>query len=278
MPRTPFDNRFLPAIAQRAIMYFYRARFANNRRTCYASRAAELLLTAAEAGNISAASMLGMVYYEGWGVPPDAEVAAHWLHRAAAEQHPLACFNLAVLYDNGIGVTKNPNTARRYYSVAARAGCPEAMYAVGTYYYWGHGVEPDYAKARKWFRRSARLGNATAMRELGRLYQRSINGGRNSALAMRWFRRALAVGDYKAATGLGVEYAIEEDFPQARHYLEQAAEHDEANAMYLLGRWAEEGWDTVPNPADARFWFREAANRGHERAAWRLASFEGDTC
>ncbi|MCA8829969.1 tetratricopeptide repeat protein [Hymenobacter pini] len=278
MPRVHFDNRFLPDTTQRAIKYFYRARFANNRRTRYATRAVELLLIAAKAGNISAASMLGMVYYEGWGVPADALAAAHWLHRAAAEQHPLACFNLAVLYDNGTGVAKNPNTARRYYTIAARAGCPEAMYAVGSYYYWGHGVEPDYAKAKKWFRRSARSGNATAMQELGRIHQRNVNGGRNSALAIRWFRRALAAGDAKAAIGLGIEYVTLEDFPQARHYLEQAAENDQSHAMYLLGRWAEEGWDAVPNLADARFWFQEAANQGHEKAAWRLASIEGDLC
>ncbi|SDX61066.1 tetratricopeptide repeat protein [Hymenobacter psychrophilus] len=277
MPVTLFDNRFLPDTTRRAIIYLYRARFADNRTSHYTRRAIEMLLMAAEAGNISAASMLGIAYHEGWGrLPQDSSLAARWLQQAAAARHRLACYNLAILYDNGLGVEKNPNIARRYYTIAAKAGCSEAMYAVGTYYYWGHGIEPDYTKARKWFRRSAALGNAKAMQDLGRMYQRGVDGGRNAARAIRWFQQAVAAGDSRAHIGLGIEYAIKEEFPQARQHLELAAESDESHAMYLLGRWAEEGWDTPPNLADARFWFRAAAELGHEKAGFRLAGLEGE--
>jgi len=46
--------------------------------------------------------------------------------------------------------------------------------------------------------------------------------------------------------------------------------------MYILGIWAEEGWNSSENLADALFWFRHAAQLGLERAALRVAKLHGE--
>jgi TPR repeat protein len=46
--------------------------------------------------------------------------------------------------------------------------------------------------------------------------------------------------------------------------------------MYALGLWAAEGWAGLENAADALFWFEQAAQLGHERAALRVAELQGE--
>jgi|TARA_E500000178_G_scaffold40292_1_gene36191 TPR repeat protein len=61
----------------------------------------------AEAGDVNAQTMLGLVYAEGKGVPQEHAEAAKWFRRAATRGHAEAQFALGVLYGLGEGVPQD---------------------------------------------------------------------------------------------------------------------------------------------------------------------------
>ena len=64
------------------------------------------LRTSAEGGNASAQNQLGLLYYEGTGVPQDYRQAKQWFEEAAKQGHTGAQTNLGTLYLNGEGLRK----------------------------------------------------------------------------------------------------------------------------------------------------------------------------
>ncbi len=58
----------------------------------------------AEQGNASAQYNLGVMYYNGVGVPQDDAEAAKWFRKAADQGNASAQFNLGVMYGHGYGV------------------------------------------------------------------------------------------------------------------------------------------------------------------------------
>ena len=260
------------------IQVINRANFGRYTTNRFLADTAARLQLLAQAGDAQATYHLGMLHWDGWGVPQNKERGLALLRTAAEAGVLNAAYNLAVAYDNGYFVAKSHYKAFVYYAQAARLCSVEAMHAVGSFYYWGQGVEQDYGKARRWYRKSARWGYAEGMCDLGRCYQRGVGGLKSSRWAIYWFRKAVRAGCNRAQTWLGLAYACEpsQDWQQARHWLEQAAEHQHSHAMYSLGIWAEDGWNDQENLADAAFWFQSAAALGHERAALRLAELRGE--
>jgi TPR repeat protein len=259
------------------IQVINRAKFGQYINKRYLAHTIERLELLTLAGNAQAMYQLGMLYWDGHGTSQNQERALELLRAAAKGGVLYAAYNLAVAYDNGYHVAKSHYKALGYYLQAARLGYAEAMHAVGSFYYWGQGVTQDYAKARYWYRKSANLGCADGMCDLARCYQ--IRGSQqNEPLAIHWLRKAVSAGCLRAQTWLGLAYACEgqEDWSQARYWLEQAAENQQAHAMYALGLWAENGWNNEENLADAAFWFRHAASLGHERAMLHLAELQGE--
>ncbi|GED86021.1 hypothetical protein TNCT6_31060 [Streptomyces sp. 6-11-2] len=81
-------------------------------------------------------------------------------------------------------------------------------------------------------------------------------------LAERAWRRAAEAGDINAMTGLGVVLARQEEYEQARSWLERAAEAGDINAMAGLGIvLAGQGEDEQARP-----WLERAAEAGDTRA------------
>ena len=220
-----------------------------------------------------------MLNWDGWGVAQNSERALHLLQTAAEAGHRTAQHNLGVAYDNGYELAKSHCQAFHYFSQAARQGCKDSMHSIGSFYNWGEGVAQDHAKARYWYRKSAQLGHVDSMCDLARCYQRGVGVRKNQRQALRWFTKAVECGSIRAMTWLGFEYTTKptEDWATARHWLEQAAEHHQSHAMYLLGIWAAEGWTDNENMADALFWFKNAAQAGHNRAALRAAELQDES-
>jgi TPR repeat protein len=260
------------------IQVINRANFGRYSTNRFLSQAAARLEVLGQAGNTQALYRLGMLYWDGRGIQQNRERGLELLHTAAEGGVLNAIYNLAVAYDNGYSVAKSYYKAFSYYAQAAQLGSVEAIHAVGSFYYWGQGVAQDYGKARHWYRKSAKRGYMDGMYDLGRCYQRGVGGPKSQRWAIYWLRRAVYAGCNHAKTWLGLEYACQpiEDWQQARYWLEQAAENQYSHAMYILGIWAEDGWNDQQNMADATFWFQHAAALGHERAALRLAELQGE--
>ncbi len=76
----------------------------------------------AEQGNARAQYNLGVMYYNGQGVPQDYAEAAKWFRKAADQGEAKAQFNLGVMYDSGYGVPQDYVQAHMWYNLAGAQG------------------------------------------------------------------------------------------------------------------------------------------------------------
>jgi TPR repeat protein len=123
----------------------------------------------ANAGNALAEHELGIRYILGIGLPADTVKAAYWIHKAAEQNLPGACFNYGILVNNGWGVNWNPFEAYKYFYLAAQNNMPQAEYVIGISYTDNLTVKRNWSEAYKWIRKSADGGFKPAIEALAEL-------------------------------------------------------------------------------------------------------------
>lgn len=85
-------------------------------------------LPLAQQGNAKAQFNLGVMYYDGQGVPQYYFQAVKWFRLAAAQGHANAQNILGVSYRDGKGVPKDAVQAVKWYRLATAQGIAEAQY------------------------------------------------------------------------------------------------------------------------------------------------------
>jgi TPR repeat protein len=88
----------------------------------------------ARAGNADAEHVLGLMYYQGRGVPRDYKQAFQWHHKAAAQGLPAAEYVVGAMYYTGNAVPQDQVLAVSWFRKAAEQGHPDAQYALGLMY------------------------------------------------------------------------------------------------------------------------------------------------
>lgn len=117
----------------------------------------------AEAGDVNAQTMLGLVYAEGKGVPQDDTEAVAWFRRAAEQGYGPAQNNLGFMYAKGHGVAQDDAVAVAWYRRAAEQGHAGAQFGLGLMYNDGRGVPQDNVAAQMWLNLAAsKVGPATS--------------------------------------------------------------------------------------------------------------------
>jgi len=126
--------------------------------------AERLLLRAAEAGFVTAQSLLGQAYETGQiGKPPRDLVRAHdWYERAALAGSVDAQVAMGTAHYLGRGRAKDPTRALQWYRAAATGGDVGAMYLTASMYEQGDGAGRDLRLARYWYERAAEAGDEAA--------------------------------------------------------------------------------------------------------------------
>ena len=81
--------------------------------------AAKWLHKAAEQGDADAQYILGLMYYEGKGVPQNFAETAKWFLKAAEQGDAYAQYNLGLMYYNGKGVPQSYMQSYIWLSIAA---------------------------------------------------------------------------------------------------------------------------------------------------------------
>ena len=170
---------------------------------------------AAENGDASAQYTLGVMYYNGNGVPQDYQEAAKWYLLAAEQGDADAQSFLGVIYYNGKGIPQDYQEAMKWHRLAAEQGAPYSQYTLGVMYISGNGVPQDAQKAMKWFRR-------LVVRNRHR-----HPPPQDAREAMKWFRLAAEQGQTGAQFNLGVGYAhgqgVRKNYIQAHKWINLAA-------------------------------------------------------
>uniref|UniRef100_A0A8C4WDA9 SEL1L2 adaptor subunit of SYVN1 ubiquitin ligase n=1 Tax=Gopherus evgoodei TaxID=1825980 RepID=A0A8C4WDA9_9SAUR len=95
---------------------------------------------AAEKGNAVGLWGLGLLYYQGKGVPVNYTEAFKYFHIAAEKGLADAQFQLGVMYYSGSGVRKDYKLAFKYFYLASQNGQPIAVYYLAQMYAAGTGV------------------------------------------------------------------------------------------------------------------------------------------
>jgi len=123
----------------------------------------ERLADVAEAGNVEAMNLLGVLFATDARIPSDYSMALYWFQRAADAGSADAMHNIANMYLRGLGVTRDFANAFRWFQRAAEGGNALAMHSVAAMAEHGLGTARDLALARRMYRKAAESGIALAM-------------------------------------------------------------------------------------------------------------------
>ncbi len=105
----------------------------------------------AKAGNAEAQYQLGMMYYNGQGVPVDYVSASKFFRASANQGDAGAQYLIGEMRLKGMGVAQNARLAGDWFRKAAQQDYPDAQYELGDWYLAGKDGEPDFVKAYVWF-------------------------------------------------------------------------------------------------------------------------------
>ncbi len=165
---------------------------------------------AADEGDASAATNLGLMYLKGEGVAKDPAQAARLFEQAADAGNASAAYNLGGLYENGLGVEPSIDRAIALYEQALKSDHSGAAYQLGTLH-----LEQlnEKAKAVAYFVRAYDRGHARAKMRLGvfdeAFYQ--ADAAQASNRAFRALGEAEQMAHIEAALGQKVRAVLQKD-------------------------------------------------------------------
>lgn len=259
---------------------------------------------AAKLGNVDAQLSLGFCYDLGRGVEVNKKEAVKWYILSASKNNKYALANLAnILYD-----VKDYEEAVKWYRKSADLGLDYAQYRMGLSYQFGRGVPKDDAEAAKWFRLAAEQGDVSAQVCLGNCYREGCGVTKNYEEAVKWFRKAAEKGDavaqnnlanrykrgegvirdtseafrlYKLSADSGYELAQKnllilceaegKWWDEAVKWYKKFAENGNAEYQYKLGLCYFDGKGVLKDRKTAKYWFKKAADGGHQDARAKLS-------
>lgn len=145
---------------------------------------------------------IGHAHFNGFGVKRDSTAAAAWYLRAAEAGDVTAQGVMGVLYAMGKGVRASIVNAVRWWRSAADAGDVESTLALGRAFAEGtDGLPQDEAEAARWWSLAASRGSAEGAFNVG---VAALNGVGiavcDTALAASWWRQAADEGGFARAS------------------------------------------------------------------------------
>jgi TPR repeat protein len=238
------------------------------------SVAVQLYRHAAERGHRAAQLRWGLALLDGREVEADPAAGETWLRRAALGGEAEAAALLGDLYARSGPLPPNYGEAANWYRRAAEAGHGAAARALGSLYLTGAGVGRDAAEAAHWLRLGGRAGDHAAQIDFANLVRDGAGEAEDPARVAQWFATEAETGDLVGAFNFAVcldqGFGVLPDARQAADWLRRAAE-GVPEAQYLYGRILAEGRGVAADPAAARRWIGEAADRGLAEARLALA-------
>ena len=219
-----------------------------------------------EQGSAAAKYNLAVCYYYGEGVGQDYEKAYELTLEALEEmddpeEMALPYNLLAIFYDNGQGVAKDEEMAEELYKLAISYGSMEAKANLGGVYY----NKGDYTEAFPLLSDAAADGLNSAQYLLGCMYRSGSGVTKNEDIAIRWYKLAAAQGHEKAIACLDDMY-FDEEAPEAFDWVKKRAQEGDAYSQYRLGKFYMEGTVVEQDYDEAKKWLDKAAQQDNVQA------------
>jgi TPR repeat protein len=202
--------------------------------------------------------------------------AVKWYRKAAEQGDATAQYSLGLMYYNGKGVPKDDVEAVKWYRKAAEQGDATAQFYLGVMYAAGKGVPEDDVEAVKWYRKAAEQEDARAQYMLGEIYEKGNGVLKDDVEAVKWYRKAAEQEDARAQYNLGFAYrwgqGVPKDDVEAVKWLRKAADQDNAQGQFSLGVMCYNGKGVPEDKKEAVKWYRKAADQGHRSAQYYLGA------
>lgn len=223
---------------------------------------------AVEAGDISAAFILGKIYRES-----DIEKSVYYLSKAADKNHIGAIERLAKVHE----AQKDFDKMFEWYQRGAYLGNSECIRQVADCYIKGRGVQQDDLKALEWYIKAIELyyrGKSDKYNQdvnlLTKIYNRHFKFS-DKRLVNYYYITTEKHGKLNAAFGIAAEL-YKTDKYRALKWYKMAEDMGDLDAALAVSRIAKEL--EIPNPAnhyyDALEWYEKAAGVGDINAAKNL--------
>ena len=114
--------------------------------------AMRLYQSAADGGNAYGMYSVGLMYFDGKGVPRSYVNAMKWYKQGAEKGYPQAQHAMGSMYEQGQGVKRDIAEAAKWYTMSANQGYTMSQNSLGIIYTTGGGtVQPDPVQAYVWF-------------------------------------------------------------------------------------------------------------------------------
>ena len=239
--------------------------YAYSTEKCDYKKAFEYATIAAEDDDDQGYYILGELYFNGWGVEKNDNLALENYKMAAAFGNEEAMNQIGIIYMGNGDIESNPEQSFYWFNEAAKKGSEVGMNNVGYCYKNGFGIEADAEQAAEWFKKAAELGYVDAMVELGEYYQDTLFDVKK---AKTWYLKAAKLGNAEAQNKLGVLYAdIENDYKEAVKWYKKAMEQDNPWAYRNLGICYRDGNGVKQNLKKAEELFSKASELGIDDAS-----------
>ncbi len=224
----------------------------------------------ADSSDAAAMTLIGELYRQGLGVPPDQKVATEWYERAETRGDINAAFALATqLLDDKSG-KRDPARAGALLEKAAKAGHPAANYNLAIALLAANREEDD-KRAVACLEIAAKAQVGDALYALGVLAKQGRGMPANEEAAARWMKQASAAGNVPGE----VEYAImlfngtgvDKNEAAAASLFRRAAWQGNPIAQNRLAKLYQFGLGIAPDTIEAAAWHLAARSQGLKDAA-----------
>ncbi|UCI09547.1 SEL1-like repeat protein [Mesorhizobium sp. B1-1-8] len=228
---------------------------------------------AALAGNLDAAYRLGERHVKGPQL--DYAEAATWYRRAAEAGHQAAARALSSLYLSGNGVAQDAEEGKRWLRAAAKGGNRESQVDLANLVLEGAGKLDDGTDVAGWFEVAALSGDLIAAFNLGLCFNEGVGVGKDQERAAQWMRRAaegVTQAQYMYARMLQDGRGVPSDLAQARLWFKRAADAGMADAQAALAEMLLNGRGGESSSVPAAHLFKQAAAAGHVGAMFAIGA------
>lgn len=226
-------------------------------------------------GNIEACYTAGMAMLNGRGAPRDETAGFEFLRMAMAAGYMKATYAVAGCYLKGTGVKKNISKAFEIHKSLADLGFAKSLLYVGECYYLGENVPQDYAEAIRLFTEGSKYDNAICEYYLGECYSKGKGVQPDEVTALKWYKKAADHGHIisRDIVNDSKNRALLEDATPFATF-EKSARSGNAQSMYIVGRYYEDGIGIERDLNKAKEWYQKAKKRGNSAAKRALEALE----
>ena len=230
------------------------------------------LLSLALAATVLAAQPAAADYAAGWAALQAGDFAtalAEW-QPLAERGHVKAQAGLGFMYLNGFGVAEDTEAAFVWFVEAANGGDADAMFVIANLYFFGEGGRPqNFSAAAEWY--------AVA--------EETLPGGRAQVQAEVYGKLATQLviiaddaegGNPTAQVVLANRYFAEgdlQDIAKAAFWYRRAADQGHQVAQFKLGEIYQFGFGVEADGNESHFWYALSAAQGHVEALRRRDLF-----